>query len=122
MVSKPQKLLMDYLIALVNKKSGKKFHYIKDIHHDKKTPEKVKNELLSGNTSAKLMNYYAYKRHLRCITTNLGNLKSQRVIIFHDKNEDYIKGLLKKQGKLVEEYEELKEKLTKLEIKIATIK
>jgi len=115
MVSKEQKKLIDYLIKLAKKQ---KIVYITDVHRDEATPDSIRNYVLFGNISTKLMHYYAYKNGLRVMPTTLGSIRAQRVIVFMDKNEKYINKKVNEHNKLLKEYHKIKAKLDEKEKEI----
>lgn len=113
MVSKDNKLLVDYIQKLLKKQV---VVFIADILHAKSTPKKIVNILFSGNVSNRINGVYAFRKGIIAQTDIIGTIKSKNTFCYNVKDQKFIDQLLKENQKIIKKYNKLQKEIRILKV------
>jgi len=102
-MNEQNEMLVSYFSKLASKQ---KIVWVAEVLRDPTTPKEISHALLTGNIGHKMSNYDALKQGLICRTLRLGQPKQLKVIVYLEKNGEYVKKELKKQEALDVKFEE----------------
>lgn len=84
---------------------------ISELLHDEATPPTVKSWIVHGSMSLRLGHRAFHDKGLRFLNCGLGRIDGNRIIVFHKRNEQFVKRAIEEHTKLKAEYKEIKSML-----------